>query len=149
MISVALSTLLFCLIGLIFLNKLLILYEVKDKWRALTILASVFGTNLFFYVVGEPSISHVYSFGLISMFLYFSKVYFNQGKRNLILILGTLLGMIVLVRPINGLILFTWPFIAGDWSNLKLRIAESFKNYNALLIGLISFFAIVAIQLIY
>lgn len=149
MISVALSTLLFCLIGLIFLNKLLILYEVKDKWRALTILASVFGTNLFFYVVGEPSISHVYSFGLISMFLYFSKVYFNQGKRNLIPILGTLLGMIVLVRPINGLILFTWPFIAGDWSNFKLRIAESLKNYKALLIGLISFFTIVAIQLIY
>ncbi len=149
MLSVAFATIFYLFLGLFFINKTLVLYSVADSWRAFSILAIVFGTNLFFYSVGEPSISHVYSFGFISLFVFLSKKYLLEGNTKQLPVIGLVLGMIVLIRPINGLVLLIWPFLAGDFENLKRRVVEVFQNYSKFILALVFFFGVVFIQLLY
>jgi hypothetical protein len=82
------------------------------------------------------------------MFIYFSKTYFIHHKPKEIVLLGLLFGMIVLIRPVNGLVLFSWPFIAGSWWSLKNGIVQAFKNYSYLISAFIGFFLIISIQLL-
>ena len=48
------GTLFYALFGLFFLVKTLRFFSTDDKIIALSILAVVFGTNLFHYIVSEP-----------------------------------------------------------------------------------------------
>ncbi|MCB0478644.1 MAG: hypothetical protein KDC84_10795 [Crocinitomicaceae bacterium] len=148
MVAVSLATIFYLFLGLWFLNKTLILYEIKDVYRAIAIIAAVFGTNLFFYSVSEPSISHVYSFGFIALFVFFSKKFFLENKALCILVLGLILGMIVLIRPVNILILLAWPFLAGDWKILIQSLKFAFQKYGYLILSISGFALMVSIQLI-
>jgi len=148
MIFVNISVLFYLLIGLLFLNSTLKLFEISDLHRAIVLLTCVFGTNLFFYIVGESSTSHAFSFGFISMFVYYSKQYFRSFRGRDFLISSLLLGMIVLIRPVNGLIIFILPFLAGDFESLKIGFKSVFKQYKYLIFGGVGFLAIVSIQLI-
>ncbi len=42
--------------------------------------------------------------------------------------MGLLPGMIVLVRPVNGIILFALPFLAGSWAGLKAGISSAMRH---------------------
>jgi len=71
MIAIAASF--YLLLGLYFMRKLLLLYHCKEIEIFISLFAIVFATNLFYYTVAEPSMSHVYSFFVVSAFVYFSK----------------------------------------------------------------------------
>jgi len=77
-ILISIAALFYLMIGLLYLNSLLRLYNINEFGRSLTMIAAVFGTNLFYYVVGEAGMSHIYSFVFFSMFLYYSKQYFYR-----------------------------------------------------------------------
>lgn len=62
------GTLIYFLIGLLFLRKVLLRYFNKYI-TALVILAIVVGTNLYYYVVYESTMSHSYSFVLFLFFV--------------------------------------------------------------------------------
>ncbi|MBT4774173.1 MAG: hypothetical protein HON99_00485 [Crocinitomicaceae bacterium] len=147
-ISINISAIFYLLIGLIFLNATLDTYQIKSWQKAITLFAAVFGTNLFYYTVGEPGMSHVFSFALISLFYYYSRKYFLLNKKNHLLKLFFLLGLIVLTRPINGLIVFIIPFASGNYITLKQGIIFGFRNKLCLLLGISIFLCIVSIQLI-
>ena len=68
--------------------------------------------------------SHVYSFAFMNMFIYYLRQYFIFFKRKHLLLLSIILGIIVLIRPINGMILFIIPFVAGNYTNLKNGIKK-------------------------
>lgn len=147
-ILINIAAIFYLILGLFYLNSTLILFKIKDWQRTLTIIAAVFGTNLFYYTVGEPGLSHIFSFAFISMFIYYSKQYFSTFHSKYIIVLASLLGIIVLTRPINGLILFIWPFIAQNPSTLLKGIKEGLLNKIKLLTGIGIFAGIVSIQLI-
>ena len=126
MIAVNLAALFWLFIGLVFLNRSLKSFQISDKISAVVLLAAVFGTNLFYYSISEPGMSHVYSFAFISMFFYYAKQYFSTFRPVNMLILAILLGFIVLIRPVNGLILFLLPFAAGS----KDIFMWSFRSYS-------------------
>jgi len=147
-VFVSIAALFYLFIGLLYLNSTLKTYQVKDTHRALVIAIAVFGTNLFYYAVVEPSVSHIYSFGMISMFAYYARKYFETSKGKLLVVLLLLLGLIVLIRPVNGLIVFALPFLAGDIPALKTGFLQAVQKWKYLLIGIAAFLAVVAIQLI-
>ncbi|MCW3070655.1 MAG: hypothetical protein JWO44_545 [Bacteroidetes bacterium] len=133
-------------LGLLFLAGLLILYNIRTELVCITLIAIVFGTNLLMYAVYHPSFSHVYSFCFVAMFLYYAKRVFTERRLNHALLLAFALGMIVIIRPTNGLIILALPFIAGSWEVMKDTF-KAFLNYR--LIAVIAVFAgIVSIQLI-
>ena len=102
-LMMAFSPLLYLLIGLIFVKKILIKY-FNDGVVAVSLLTIGIASNLFYYS-SVTTISHAYSFCLISIFLYASMKWIeNPGYLNS-LFLGLLFGLISLIRPTNSLIL--------------------------------------------
>lgn len=147
-VLISISALFYLLIGLVFLRKILILYQINHWNIALTLLAMVFGTNIFYYTVNEPGMSHIYSFAVVSMFLYYGKLYFLKLNKNLVVTLALLFGIIVLIRPVNGLIILTIPFLSGSYQNLKAGIIHTLRHKLIIFISIICFFSIISIQFI-
>lgn len=138
----------YLLIGLLCINASMKKYGVNERHRAITMFASVFGTNLFYYVVGECGMSHAYSFAFVSMFIYYALQYFSTLQKKNILKLALLLGIIILIRPVNGLVIFMLPFAAGNVDTLKKGFSNLFENKLWTLMSFCFLLAIISIQLI-
>lgn len=147
-LAISIAALFYLFIGLIFLNKVLKIYLVNEWNRTFTLLSCVFGTNLFYYVVTEPSMSHVFSFSFISMFVYYSKRLFLELEEKHLPALVLFLGIIILIRPVNCLILLTIPFLAGNFSSLILAIKKNLKSGLIFFLSILILIAIISIQLI-
>jgi len=145
---VNLAALFYLFLGLFFLRKTLKLYACSEFSISFSLLVALFGTNLFYYCVVEPGMSHVFSFGLISAFLYLGKSYFIYFNQKYLLRSLILLGMIVLIRPTNGLIVLSVPFLAGSVSVLKTGISKALHAPLNLGLGVFLFAIIASIQLI-
>lgn len=149
MISITLSALLCLFTGLFFINKTLRQFTVSSQIRALILFVSVFGTNLFYYAISEPGMSHIYSFALISSFFYFLVRYFDDLKASRLHILALLLGLIILVRPVNGLVLLALPLAAGNYTRLKNGILVLFRNLRVLSGSVAIVLVILSLQLLF
>lgn len=146
LISVNIAVIFYLLLGLYFLNKTLRLYNITDKNIALVLFSIVFGTNIYYYTIGESGMSHVYSFSIISIFIYLVKDFFENKNNKFIILIGLFLGIITLIRPINLVILLALPFIAGSIQNLKEGFGQLSKNYFKTSISIIFFVTIASIQ---
>ncbi len=125
--SVAFATLFWVGLGIIYFVKLLLTYGIERKFAWLMASVGFFGTNLFFYAIVQPSFSHAYSFSLITIFLYFARKVFLGYERQYVLKASFLLGLIVLTRPVNLLVVASLPFIAGTpqifFSSIKQKLS--------------------------
>ena len=145
----AISSLFYLLIGLIFLRKLFLLF-FNEVATGITLISIMLGTNLYYYSTTEPAMSHAYSFSLVSIFLFqFIKWYENPNYKKSILI-GLLFGLIVLIRPVNCIILI-FPLLYGIYSKRtfidKLNILLSSRKH--LVIAAFSNFLVFIPQLFY
>ena len=148
LIFIQIATIFYLFVSCYFLRLLLRLYKMKEATISIVLLAMVFGTNVFHYVVNEPSMSHIYSFAFITAFLFFAKKYFETFRANHLIILSVLFGIIILIRPINALTILILPFLAEDMSRFKKGVYLYFHNFKTLIISLIIFTGIVSIQFI-
>ena len=157
------SALFFLTVGLIYLRKIL-LTNASDRVTAAVIAAFVIGTNLFWYTLYQGTMSHVYSFALISAFIWYSMRWheeqitdsdplpgLSQSRKNRSagsnhrlcpgLRLGLLLGLITLIRPTNILIvLFFLLYGVTSVETLRGRIRDLAANYSQM--AVIAFAAI-------
>ncbi|MEI6900668.1 MAG: 6-pyruvoyl-tetrahydropterin synthase-related protein, partial [Bacteroidota bacterium] len=69
------------------------------------------GTNLIFYTIIEGTMTHVYSFALITLFLYSLYRFFEEQKGKWFIVASFAFALISLIRPVNGLILLLIPFL--------------------------------------
>lgn len=129
----------YLMLGLYFIRKLLIKLNIKDSTIAFTLVLIFFGTHLLNYGLNEPAMSHVYSFSLISAFLYFSYMVFNSGERKYFTWAAFILGLIILVRPINGIVLGIVPFWSNSFKEFIARMSEIFfkKTKTMIIAGLV------------
>jgi hypothetical protein len=148
-IMISVAALFYLFIGLLFVNATLKLYGLGEWRRALVLAVLVFGTNLFYYSVGEPGTSHIFSFCFVAVFFYCAKNYFMSCEKKYFWIMGLLLGLITLIRPVNVLMIFALPFAAGSWPALQNGIREALKHKFQLISGVLYFMLVVSIQFIY
>ena len=147
--AMSMAALFYFLAGLIFLWKTLQLFNIREKTILLTIILIAFGTNVLYYVVYEPAMSHVYSFAFISMFVYYvKKISIGKYSSRDIVLAFTIIALITLIRPVNLLVLAVIPFIAGDWIRLRMMIVNILSCYKALVAGAFIAGVILSIQLI-
>lgn len=118
-IFINIAALFYMCLGLFFLSRLLRLFHLSIRVICFTLIACVFGTNLFYYALCEAGMSHVYSFAVITLFVYLARRYFNSPAYRYAIWLGLLLGLIVLIRPVNGMVLFCLPLAAGSGDRFK------------------------------
>ncbi len=147
-IFISIAALFYLFLGLFYLRKTLIAYNIPRWIVSVTLIATVFGTNLFAYTIVDLGLSHVFSFGFVSAFVYFSKRYFDSPDNKKLPILALLLGIIVLIRPINLLVLLSWPYLAGSSNSLLEGIKFAFRQKKNLIVSTVIFICIVSIQLV-
>lgn len=140
-IFINVAAIFYALAALFFSNKLLKNFGIKDINRCITLIIMAFSTNLFYYVVGEPAMSHIYSFFCITSFCYYVSQLKNQKKA--IYISAILFGIIVLIRPINAIIILFIPFLFSDFLNFRNTLLSTLKN---IILPAFIFFVIVSIQ---
>jgi len=131
-------------IGLVFIYKFV--REFFQRNIALITSALFFlATNVFFYsVLLGAGMSHVYSFAMIAIYLYYSIQFNKEHSMKNLIFLGVPFAMAVLIRPTNiisGLFLFLYG--VSDWESLKHRTQFWIKNYWAVIglfvIGIVVF----------
>ncbi len=132
--AISLAALFYLFLGLFFLKKLLQTFDFDQRVINFSLFAFFFGTNLSYYTIIAPSMSHVYSFALISGLLYFVRQYSIKQLPQHLIYAALIFGLIILVRPINGLILLAipimWkkgnPFFGLLKSQIELVVAAAF-----------------------
>lgn len=144
------GTLFYLFVGLDFLKKILEHYKFSDLHSAITILLLGLGTNLTAYASQSAPMSHVYSFCLFAIFIYYTiKWYEFQTIKNTLLV-GFLIGLISLIRPTNIIImLFFALYNIISLYDFKERILFFKKTFPLLLLMLFAFFIVWVPQLIY
>lgn len=141
--SVCFAAIFYLLLGLHCIRKLLLKMKFSDTSVMMTLLLLFFGTNLYHYALEEPSMSHIYSFGMIAVFLLsvFKLKENYSGKRCISACVS--FALVILIRPTNGLIVLFVPFFIS-WQELKNIFSLLWKNKKTLaasiLIPLLLFF---------
>jgi len=145
---VHLGAVFYLLMAMLGLRKLLLSYRINEKAIAITLIAVVFGTNLFYYVLTEFAMSHLYSFTAITLFCLTIRNYFASDKKKYLVFSALLLGMIFLIRPVNLLVVLAIPFLAGSAEQLATGIKSIFSKMWLLLFALACFILLVSVQLV-
>jgi hypothetical protein len=121
----------------------------------------VMATNMMFYVIAEPGMTHVYNFGLITAFIYLSLKWIEiieitsekkSGHKQIkpfvySILLGLLAGIIVLIRPVNIIVLL-FPALIGvtSFSVFFNRIRQ---NWILIFLAGTAAFLVILPQLLY
>lgn len=120
----------YLMLGLYFTINFLKIVGINNKAILISVLLFLFGSNLFYYAIYEPGMSHVYAFYCISSFIFFLKKYFNSTKQSHFNIAAASLALAVLIRPTHILLIILIPFLSESANNLKtgLRINKTAKG---------------------
>jgi hypothetical protein len=143
------SAMFYVILGLWFLRKLLLKY-FDELTTVLTIIIVLFGTNLLYYTSWSAPMTHSYSFGLISIFIYLINKWYNTLSYKRTIGIGLLFGLIVLIRPTNILVLLV--LIFWNTSNLKdigNRVLFFIREYKHVLLMMLAFFIVWVPQFLY
>lgn len=142
------SALFYLLTGLIYLRRILVTH-FSDIVASLVLAGFAFGTNLYWYTLFQGTMAHVYSFALISVFVWYSMEWYGAGYKVQgtagteltvqssgqrlwdIVRLGLLLGLISLIRPTNIIIviffLFYGVMTGKDLGNRVKNLAADYR----------------------
>jgi hypothetical protein len=100
----------------------------------LTIMGLFFGTNLYHYMIQEPGMSHVYTFFLFSLFVYWTPRFYTHPGWKMAAVMGLLLGLITLIRPTNiVIVLYLLLYNITSREALNERVQFIRRHFLALL----------------
>lgn len=145
-LSVACSTVLFGFLGLLVLRRFLLSY-FNETVVAVCLLIIGAGTNYFAQIVTQPGISHVYAFFLFALLLYAVRQVSLSFDVKWFLLIGIIVGLIFVTRPIDILIVIfpiLWIFYAWNKHNKQLK-----SLVPQITLALIATCSLVFIQLLY
>ena len=143
-----LGALFYFMLALFGLRRLLRYFHINEKTIAIVLIAIVFGTNLFYYVITEFGMSHLYSFTAITWFSVTIREYLSGYKSKFLIYSALLLGIITLIRPVNLLIVLAIPFLAGSLDQLQSGFKSLINKKGVILLSVFSFLLIGSIQLL-
>lgn len=135
--------------GLWFLCKFLM---IKHDWIVSFVVPLVIYlcTNLFYYAIDASGMSHVYSFFLLAVFMFYSAKFILTRRFQFLLILLPVLALAVLIRPTNILfVLFLFFYEVNNPKELKSRIKLLFEQPRFLVYAIVISILIFIPQLTY
>jgi len=117
-IFVSLAAIFYCVFGVKNLMEIFKRFHISFAISLWIILSLVLGTNLFVYVIHEPSMSHVYSFAAVSAFILYLKRWIDGEAAKNLLASAFFLGIVILIRPVNGIVIFAVPLLFNSIDDL-------------------------------
>jgi hypothetical protein len=147
--ALTMSCIFYLAIGLHFLRKVLLRF-FTDIVVAVTMVATVLGTNLLHYSTAEATMPHSYNFALFSVFLFLSMKWHEEKTLKYSLSLGLVSGLIALIRPTNVLVLILFVLWGvDDVASLKERAMLFLKKFHLVIIMVLAFICVWIPQMIY
>ncbi|MFT5901966.1 MAG: hypothetical protein ACI9LA_001173, partial [Bacteroidia bacterium] len=143
---VGLAALVYMLLGVYLLGQFLLGIGFKQAAVFLTLLLALFGTNLLFYSIYEPSMSHAYSFFTISAFLFYVDRASKKDNGLSFCLAALFLGLTVLIRPTNGIIVLAVPVVTSGFTGTWELLKRFFRDKKTALVSVIVLIAIVGLQ---
>lgn len=134
----------YLLLGLLALRKLLGGLGVRDAIVALIIVGLALGTPLIQYAAMQPGWSHIYSFCVISAFLLAVHRVSRGDSSKWLIAAGLFLGLAVLIRPVNAMVLLAVPLVVG--SSFRAFIHRVFARRLAFIAAMLACIAVVGVQ---
>lgn len=148
-LAVLLSGAFFAWLGLLALQRFLLRYY-HDKVVAATLAIIGLTTTLYWYATFEAPMSHSYSFFLFAVFLYLTDRWYEKATWWKALLMGLVFGLIVLVRPSNGLVVIVFIlFGLKKWADIPARIKLYAKHWYHFLIVVVMVGLVLLPQLLY
>lgn len=123
--------------GIFFLQRFL---SAFFEWKIVivSIILVFFGTNLYYYSTIEVGMSHVYSFFLFSVFLFLTQRFHDEQKYLTAAWIGFVAGLILVIRPNNGIIVLTLVFYGvNSFKSLWQKINWWLRNYRFVILMLL------------
>lgn len=121
-VAILAAAIAYLFIGLWFLRKILLKYF--GEWpTTIALIAVVLSTNLLYYVIAEPGMSHIYSFALVNLFMYLCLGWVEQPTYRTTLYAGSVAGLLALIRPVNGIVILI-PILLILFSNELIRMKK-------------------------
>jgi hypothetical protein len=146
---VLLAGLFYATMGLYFLCKSLYRY-VDYKTAFWTTSLIFYGTNLFYYTIMGPGMSHVYSFFLMSFFLYRVPIFYDTPNFKSILLVTLPFSLSVLVRPTNAVaILYLIFYNIWGTGDLLQRFRLFINKWRLIMVMGATFILVFVPQMIY
>ncbi len=142
------STIFYLFIALIFLRKLLRLYDVNSWVIVFLQLVLVFATPVTHYANAEAAFSHIYSLFAITAFLYFARLALTTYGSRALILAGLFFGLTVIIRQVNLLVILLVPFLAGSLEGLISALYHWLSHWKTLLTSIAVGLAVVSLQLI-
>lgn len=106
------------MLGLLLIARIGARAGIADNVTAFVLLLLALGTGLMYYAIITPAMSHAYGFAAVSWSLYEAQGVW-LGRRRALQRMAIALGVMALVRPTLGLVLFMLPAVAllspGSW----------------------------------
>ncbi len=134
-------------LGMVCIRLLLQTYGMSGWWIFFIQIATLFATPLLHYTVYDSAYSHVYSFFLISWFMYTVRKYFSTNQPKYLFLSLIVFGLIIIVRPVNILVLLFTPLLVDHLPEFITKIKCLFtQHYRSLLLGIFCCGMIVSIQ---
>lgn len=133
----------YLLLGLLALRALFLSLGIREAVVAWTLAGLVLGTPLLQYAAMQPGWSHVYSFMAIAAFLLAVRRLSSHTEWPWSVAAGALLALVVLIRPVNGLVVLATPLVIGE--GLGSFLSRLLKQRNTLL-AVLAFVVVFAIQ---
>lgn len=117
----------------------------------LSLFTIFFGTNLFYYAIDDTLMSHVYSFFLFSAFLFLiKKTEFLQNQNKIYMLLfGAIVGLMIVTRPTNLLILTVLFFLDIKTFNEIIARIKQLLKLKFIIPFTIGFILLITPQLLY
>ncbi len=145
--AIAVATYLYIALCILFFyikNK----FDQKTAWYSTLVL--YFATNVYYYCVMEPGMSHIYSLFCFTMILYFTDKYYKNNKLSSVIGFGAFYALSVLIRPTNiVMVLFFLFYETYSLNDFKLRILQHIKRYYIFILLLIIGLIIASPQMLY
>lgn len=121
-----------------------------DQATALTLASLVLATNLFFYMLYEPGMTHAFNFSFSVFFLYLTTLWHEKPRVWISVALGFITGLIALIRPTDIVIILI--FILWKVSSLrsiKSNLLLFLRKWHLILIIIASSVIVWIPQMIY
>lgn len=140
------ATLFYLLLTLIAFGALFREYNIPWPLIIFCQLLMVLATPVSHYANDQAGYSHVYSLFAISSFLFFFKKFSSRGALRYFVLTGVSLGLVLLLRPVNVLVLLFLPFVLGSWERTKELAFFLAKKWQWTLLGSLLVLAVLSIQ---
>lgn len=147
--AIGVGAIFYLLVGFVFIRKHLLRY-FSEIAVGLTILSIGFCTNLYMYSVYQSGMSHTISFALISAFIHVCVCYYEKPSSKRAILIGFLFGLLVLVRPTNGVMLFFPLFYGGfEISQIRQNIHHWFSSQKRIFLIIVTVVLVMLPQLVF